>query len=86
MQIDVPESNRQVSYEEAKAWCVENGNPPLVETSAKDATNVEEAFGAAVAAWTRLDARLDRPIVEDTVDLSKQQPVQRSGCCMSTSD
>lgn len=83
--MDVPESERQVSTDEAQAWCLENGNPPLVETSAKDATNVEEAFGAAVDAWARLEARLERPLVEDTVDLSKQQSPHRSSCCMPVS-
>ncbi|KAG7201999.1 hypothetical protein KM043_004688 [Ampulex compressa] len=83
--VDVPECEKQVSTEEAQAWCAENGDPPLVETSAKDATNVEAAFGAAVAAWTQLEARLERPIVEDTVDLSKQQSPHRSSCCMPIS-
>lgn len=80
--MDVPESEKQVSTEEAKAWCQENGDPPLVETSAKDATNVEAAFGAAVAAWTQLEAHMERPSIEDTVDLSKQQSPHRSSCCM----
>ena len=79
------ESEKQVSTEEAKAWCVENGDLPLVETSAKDATNVEVAFGAAVAAWAKLEARMERPLIEDTVDLSKQQSSQRSSCCMPIS-
>lgn len=83
--VDVAESEKQVTTEEAKAWCAENGDPPLVETSAKDATNVEAAFAAAVAAWARLEARLERPLVEDTVDLSKQQFPQRSSCCMPVS-
>lgn len=85
LQVDVPESERQVYMEEAQAWCSENGNPPLVETSAKDATNVEAAFGAAVDAWARLEARLERPLVEDTVDLSKQQSQHRTSCCMPVS-
>ncbi|KAK2586350.1 hypothetical protein KPH14_010642 [Odynerus spinipes] len=83
--VDVSESEKQVTTEEARAWCAENGDPPLVETSAKDATNVEAAFAAAVAAWARLEARLERPLVEDTVDLSKQQSPQRSSCCMPVS-
>lgn len=80
--MDVAESDKQVSTEEALAWCSENGDPPLVETSAKDATNVEVAFSEAVAAWTKLEACIERPLIEDTVDLSKQQSQQRSSCCM----
>ncbi|XP_070159000.1 ras-related protein Rab-9A isoform X4 [Polyergus mexicanus] len=83
--VDVAESEKQVSTEEAQAWCLENGSPPLVETSAKDATNVEAAFGAAVDAWARFEARLERPLLEDTVDLSKQQFPHRSSCCMPVS-
>ncbi|XP_008555740.1 ras-related protein Rab-9B isoform X1 [Microplitis demolitor] len=83
--VDVAETDKQITTEEARAWCAENGNPPLVETSAKNATNVEAAFGAAVAAWAKLEAKLERPIVEDTIDLSKQHSPQRSSCCMPLS-
>ena len=79
------EADKQVSTEEAQAWCAENGNLPLVETSAKTATNVEKAFEAAVAAWTKLDAKMERPVITDTVDLSKQQSPQRVSCCMPMS-
>jgi len=82
--VDVPESEKIISTEEAKAWCLENGNLPLVETSAKNATNVETAFGAAVAAWAKLEARMENPLVEDIVDLSKQQTSHRH-CCMPIS-
>lgn len=79
------ESNKQVSREEAETWCKENGNLPLVETSAKTAINVQEAFEAAVASWVKLEAKIERPIVTDTVDLSKQQSPQRTSCCMPMS-
>lgn len=83
--VDVGESNKQVSREEAETWCKENGNLPLVETSAKTAINVQEAFEAAVASWVKLEAKIERPIVTDTVDLSKQQSPQRTSCCMPMS-
>ncbi|KAF7996201.1 hypothetical protein HCN44_001833 [Aphidius gifuensis] len=82
--VDVPELEKQISTEEALAWCAKNGNPPLVETSAKNATNVEAAFCQAVETWARLDAKMDRPIVEDIVNLSKQQTIHRTTCCMPT--
>ncbi|KAL0588063.1 Ras-related protein Rab-9A, partial [Plecturocebus cupreus] len=44
--IDI--SERQVSTEEAQAWCRDNGDYPYFETSAKDATNVAAAFEEAV--------------------------------------
>ena len=83
--MDVAESDKQVSREEAEAWCAENGNLPFVETSAKTAKNVEEAFSEAVAAWAKLEAKMERPDVTDTVDLSKQQSPQRASCCMPMS-
>lgn len=80
--MDVPESEKVVSTEDAKNWCLENGNLPLVETSAKNALNVEIAFDAAVAAWSKLDARIENPMIDDTVDLSKNLSSQRSNCCL----
>ncbi|CAH0021602.1 unnamed protein product [Clonostachys rhizophaga] len=38
---------RQVTPEQALQFCAENGNIPYFETSAKDATNLQEAFGTA---------------------------------------
>ncbi|VUC27295.1 unnamed protein product [Clonostachys rosea] len=38
---------RQVTPEHALQFCAENGNIPYFETSAKDATNLQEAFGTA---------------------------------------
>ena len=81
--VDVSPEQREVSCEEARAWCMENGGPPYVETSAKDATNVEQAFSLAVESWARQEAKLDRPYIGDTVDLRRQQPEQRSSCCLS---
>jgi small GTP-binding protein len=81
--VDISSDQREVSCEEARAWCLENGNPPHVETSAKDATNVEQAFSIAVESWAHLEAKMDRPYIGDTVDLQRQQPEQRSSCCLS---
>jgi Ras-related protein Rab-7A len=36
--------SRQVSSKQAQSWCNSVGNIPYYETSAKNATNVEEAF------------------------------------------
>ncbi|KAJ1675515.1 hypothetical protein EV182_001113 [Spiromyces aspiralis] len=42
--IDVDESKRMVSQKRAAAWCQAKGSIPFFETSAKEATRVEEAF------------------------------------------
>ena len=36
--------NRQVAFKRAQTWCSSKGNIPCFETSAKDNTNVEQAF------------------------------------------
>ena len=73
--------DRQVSKEDAQNWSAGNGLIPHWETSAKDATNVESAFTAAVQRLVELEAHLDnnRQNHTDTVDLSKK--AQKSGCC-----
>jgi len=38
------EDLRKVPVEKVKAWCEENGQLPYYETSAKEQTNVNEAF------------------------------------------
>ena len=41
------ETERKVGESKAKAWCKQNGGMPHFETSAKDHTNVNEAFELA---------------------------------------
>ncbi|CAI5687936.1 unnamed protein product [Oreochromis niloticus] len=40
--------NRQVTTKRAQAWCQSKNNIPYFETSAKDATNLEQAFQTIV--------------------------------------
>lgn len=76
--LDVPE--RQVSGEDVRKWCRENGGHPYFETSAKDATNVSSAFEEAVRRILALDDKADHLINTNTVDLQrKSQPDQQ--CC-----
>ena len=76
--VDIPERN--VLTDEAQSWCHTN-NMPLYETSAKDSTNVDNAFHAAVKRVIELDRFTDhsKHLHTDTVDLSKKN--QRGGCC-----
>lgn len=80
---DIAEEERQVSQEEAQVWCKENGNPPFVETSAKDATNVELAFRMAVERWTKFEEKMDRHYETEVVDLRSVKPPERASCCFS---
>lgn len=79
VQVDLP--NRAVSTEEATMWCREAG-VPYYETSAKDNTNVDRAFQAAVEKFKDLENKLDARSrsVEDTIDL-KRKKQSSGGCC-----
>ncbi|KAG7502689.1 ras-related protein Rab-9A-like [Solea senegalensis] len=76
--LDVPE--RQVSGEDARKWCRENGGHPYFETSAKDATNVALAFEEAIRRILATDDRADDLIHTNTVDLSRKTHTD-STCC-----
>ncbi|KAK7503886.1 hypothetical protein BaRGS_00005009 [Batillaria attramentaria] len=77
--IDV--EGRQVTSEEARSWCAQAGNAPYFETSAKDATNVDMAFLAAVRRLREVEDQMDvRPAHGNTVDLSKAAK-SKSSCC-----
>lgn len=76
--LDVME--RQVTLEEAQQWCQENGGYPYFETSAKDATNVAEAFEEAVRRVFASDERTDHLIPTDTVKLHRR-PRAATSCC-----
>ncbi|XP_019159364.1 PREDICTED: ras-related protein RABD2a-like isoform X3 [Ipomoea nil] len=77
-------ANRAVSYETAKAFADEIGIP-FMETSAKDATNVEQAFMAMSASIkNKMASQPANAMKPPTVNI-KGQPVAQnsSGCCSS---
>lgn len=74
--------NRMVSTEMAQEWCQANGQAPYFETSAKDSTNVDEAFKAAIKRLRDLEDVLEIKTQHgNTVDLKKKAKTQSSGCC-----
>ncbi|CAK9149384.1 unnamed protein product [Ilex paraguariensis] len=78
-------ANKVVSYETAKAFADEIGIP-FMEASAKDATNVEQAFMAMAAAIKNRMA--SQPAAMNnakppTVNIRGQPVAQSSGCCSS---
>ncbi|XP_044262728.1 ras-related protein Rab-9A [Tribolium madens] len=85
---DVEQNEREVSQIEMETWCTENGISACIETSAKSASNVHEAFAIAVQHWLKLETRADKNdcIYADTVDLTKKQSENRTSCCINTSD
>ncbi|XVF33636.1 hypothetical protein REPUB_Repub17cG0184900 [Reevesia pubescens] len=77
-------TNKVVSYETAKAFADEVGIP-FMETSAKDSTNVEQAFMAM--ATSIKDRMASQPAMNNakppTVQFQGQPVAQKSGCCSS---
>ncbi|CAH8273685.1 unnamed protein product [Arabidopsis lyrata] len=77
-------ANRAVPYETAKAFADEIGIP-FMETSAKDATNVEQAFMAMAASIK--DRMASQPAANNarppTVQIRGQPVPQKNGCCSS---
>ncbi|KAL2558471.1 Ras-related protein RABD2a [Forsythia ovata] len=75
--------NRAVSYDTAKAFADEIGIP-FMETSAKNATNVEQAFMAMAAdIKTRMASQPSNNARPPTVQIHGQPVGQKSGCCSS---
>lgn len=87
-QSDVPVHEREVSQLEMETWCNDNDITCCIETSAKNASNVEEAFKMVVQHWLRLEKRADsnQTIINDTVDLSKKQRDSPGLCCSNGGD
>uniref|UniRef100_A0A2N9F5X7 Uncharacterized protein n=1 Tax=Fagus sylvatica TaxID=28930 RepID=A0A2N9F5X7_FAGSY len=76
-------ANKVVSYETAKAFADEIGIP-FMETSAKNATNVEQAFMAMAAdIKNRMASQPMNNVRPPTVQIRGQPVNQKSGCCSS---
>uniref|UniRef100_A0A0K8TS83 small monomeric GTPase n=1 Tax=Tabanus bromius TaxID=304241 RepID=A0A0K8TS83_TABBR len=82
---DVESQQRKVSLEEVSSWCQELHVSSFIETSAKNATNVHEAFVLAVRQWQRLEKSTEREMHAhgETIDLTKsvKLPSQKISCC-----
>ncbi|KAJ8450457.1 hypothetical protein Cgig2_002142 [Carnegiea gigantea] len=78
--IDMDGGNsRVVSAKKAKAWCASKGNIPYFETSAKDGTNVEEAFQCIAKIAIKNEPEEDI-YLPDTIDMAGGQQQRSSGC------
>ncbi|XP_046669986.1 ras-related protein Rab-9A-like isoform X2 [Homalodisca vitripennis] len=84
--VDLGSDKREVEEAEIRSWCEENGEVPMIETSAKDAINVDIAFAMAVERWNKLEEFLEKSnnYCSDTVDLRNHHGPKvnkKSGCC-----
>jgi len=79
------EQDRTVSASAAKAWCEEQDEPCLFfEASAKNATNVEQAFNAIAkeaVKQSKSGASEDEFTFDTKVNLTPKAAKKESGCC-----
>ncbi|ESO03543.1 hypothetical protein HELRODRAFT_157040 [Helobdella robusta] len=83
--IDVPESERKVTTQQAESWCKEH-NMPYFETSAKDVINVDKAFTMAASKAIELETNFNGTIAMNVQGINlnssqRQQKNDNSGCC-----
>jgi len=84
--VDLSQSSRQVSTEEALQWVAYHDGLPYYETSAKDDVNVGLVFHEAVQLWLKREADLDDRMrsLSSTLYLNQQKDqtqVQKKKCC-----
>lgn len=81
--IDIEKSGWQVKKEMGLKWCEENGGYPLVEASAKDSSNVGEAFRQAVKKFQKSGDAYYRPDAPNVVNLRNMMgtDTKKSVCC-----
>lgn len=76
---------RQISFDEGFLWSKDNGELPYIETSAKDSTNVENAFVMAVKIWSSLEEKQEKMYDSDTVTLTSLRDTSKSStCCLKS--
>lgn len=84
--MDLAREKREVEESEVLKWCEDNGQIPMIETSAKDAINVDTTFTMAVEQWKRLEEYFEKSndYSGSVVNLQKQPKKKNnvnSGCC-----
>ncbi|CAG0897096.1 unnamed protein product [Cyprideis torosa] len=74
---------REVSSEDALQWLKSQNisSSCYMETSAKEAMNVQEAFLMGVKTWAKLEQQRDKELDEDTVRIDHIRGASSGGCC-----
>ena len=52
-----------------------------LETSAKAALNIEQAFSLAVKRWSQIEQKRDQDLAQDTVKVDEVRGIRSNGCC-----
>lgn len=79
--LDLADTQRQITQSNSASWAQEHNNMPLFEGSAKDATNVEQAF-KEIAERALSREQVNQPIyVPSIVDMKHRPAKKQGGCC-----
>lgn len=77
-----------MTQEEVSIWCQEHRISAFIETSAKNSTNVINAFELAVRQWQKLEKSTERELRAhgDTIDLTKNINLTQNNrfCCIGS--
>ena len=75
------ESGRQVAFKWAQQWCTAKGDIPCFETSAKDNTNVEQAFMEIAKNALKQESEEEQVEIPTIVDVSKTTAASGGDSC-----
>eukprot|EP01084_Bolivina_argentea_P010894 20326_1 len=79
---DLAKTKRQVADAKARSWCKNKNDIPFFETSAKDNTNVEQAFQTVARNALKQESSQPPMYVPPALDLDeKRKEKTQSGCC-----
>jgi len=79
---DLAKTKRQVADAKARSWCKNKNDIPFFETSAKDNTNVEQAFQTVARNALKQESSQPPMYVPPALDLDEKKKVEKkSGCC-----
>ncbi|CAD8153638.1 unnamed protein product [Paramecium octaurelia] len=76
-------TERKVQESKAQQWCKSHGNIQFFEVSAKDATNIEQAFQdiAKAAASQEKDEEIFFPTTVTLTKQNQKSQARKEGCC-----
>eukprot|EP00494_Astrolonche_serrata_P031162 UN31431 len=77
---DLADSSRNVPTNRAKEWC-QSGNMELFEASAKEGTNVENAFKKIAEAALARETQNTPIFIPQTVTMDNNNTKKSKGCC-----
>jgi|EP00484_Ammonia_sp_Unknown_P005321 Ras-related protein Rab-7A len=79
---DLAKTKRQVADAKARSWCKNKNDIPFFETSAKDNTNVEQAFQTVARNALKQESSQPPMYVPPALDLDeKKKQEKKGGCC-----